>query len=39
MKHAYLILAHSEKGILKELIQALDDARKIKHISALSPKR
>ena len=27
MKHAYLILAHSEKGILKELIQALDDAR------------
>ena len=27
MKHAYLILAHSSKILLKELIQALDDVR------------
>lgn len=27
MKHAYLILAHSSKKLLKELIQALDDVR------------
>ena len=27
MKHAYLILAHSSKNLLKELIQALDDVR------------
>ncbi|MBO4843770.1 MAG: glycosyl transferase [Bacteroidales bacterium] len=27
MKHAYLILAHSEFGVLRHLIQALDDGR------------
>ena len=27
MKHAYLILAHSSKALLKELIDALDDVR------------
>lgn len=27
MKHAYLIIAHSSKVLLKELIQALDDCR------------